>query len=55
MSFDAQRKLDKEDFIAPEGWKWDEDWFINPEIRCVCMMRAHSYLLCILCCVRVVY
>ena len=34
---DTQRKLNKDDFIAPEGWTWEEDWFVNPEIRCVCM------------------
>ena len=28
-------KQPKEVFVVPDGWKWDGDWFINPELRWV--------------------
>jgi hypothetical protein len=26
-------ELMKENFEPPPGWKWDSDWYINPELR----------------------
>lgn len=28
----GKMKLMKEDFIAPQGWLWDGDWYISPEL-----------------------
>lgn len=32
---DAKGKIkqSKEAFVVPDGWKWDGDWFVNPELR----------------------
>ncbi|XP_066277223.1 dysferlin-like isoform X3 [Branchiostoma lanceolatum] len=29
---DGELKLKKNTFVPPEGWEWDGDWFINPEL-----------------------
>ncbi|KAL5471556.1 hypothetical protein EMCRGX_G029681 [Ephydatia muelleri] len=28
----GKAKQPKEAFVVPDGWKWDGDWFINPEL-----------------------
>lgn len=28
----GKMKLMREDFIIPEGWSWDDDWYISPEL-----------------------
>jgi len=32
--------LPKEAFVPPQGWKWDGDWQISPEMRYVCIRKA---------------
>lgn len=33
----GKRKLKKDYFVEPDGWRWDGDWFINPELRYACV------------------
>jgi len=28
-----QIELNKDDFQLPQGWRWDTDWYISPELR----------------------
>ena len=29
----GKAELMKENFEPPPGWKWDSEWYINPELR----------------------
>lgn len=36
-------KLPFEKFVPPDGWTWDGEWFIDPELRFVFMYIAAFY------------
>eukprot|EP00731_Ephydatia_muelleri_P020348 Em0013g75a len=38
-------KQPKEAFVVPDGWKWDGDWFINPELRNVRLCRRKRWVI----------
>lgn len=31
--FNKQMELPKDQFVPPQGWRWDGDWYVSPELR----------------------
>ena len=48
----GKRKLKKDYFVEPEGWRWEDDWFINPELRYIYYFHIHLHDACVRACVR---
>ena len=42
--------LEQNKFMPPEGWNWNGDWFLNPELRLVILLcywkQAHTAKCC---------